>query len=150
MQNTIASFTTFIPTLEEAFTAAGIAERKSWAVVGDSLLAQLEAETEVVRQQYVASQLQPPADQQSKPAATVKGTSTGQDIPKPASKDASDPAEQPGGGTQNLQGTVKVIQLPQDADEDDAVDLDEVGDGKAGSKVPAALSPSDEWNGDVL
>lgn len=89
LQNTIASFETFIPTLEAAFTAAGIPQKESWRAVGDSLLAQLEAETEAVRREYESSQLQPPTNEQPKPTAVLKPASTDQEIPKPAVNDAS-------------------------------------------------------------
>lgn len=68
LQNTIASLKAFIPTLEAAFGAAGITEKESWAAACDSLLAQLEVETEAVRWGYLTSQ-QPPSDQPPKPVA---------------------------------------------------------------------------------
>lgn len=164
LQNTIAGFETFIPTLEKAFAAAGIAERESWGAVSGSLLARLEAETEALRQKYVSSQLQQPTDQKPKSAAAsdkltntdkpitkpAAQTSTDKDDAKPAAQDASTVAQQPDSQSQKPQATSQILQLPQAADEDDAVDLDEVEDGKSGMKHPAASNPSDDWNGDVL
>ena len=117
LQNTIASLKTLIPTLESAFAAAGITEKDSWGAESDRVLAQLEGEPESVRQEYVASQLQPPLDEGLEPTAKVslkpvatdqeapklepaaevslKPVATDQEAPKPALNDDSKTAEKP-------------------------------------------------------
>lgn len=76
LQNTIAGLKALIPTLEAAFTSAGIMERASWEAAGENLLSQLEAETEGVRLDYVASQHQPPRDLQPELASSPEAAST--------------------------------------------------------------------------
>ena len=75
LQSTIANLKAFIPTLEAAFTAAGIPQRESWGAAGDNLLAKLEAETEAVRREYTASQ---PPVQPPQPNAASAPVSTGE------------------------------------------------------------------------
>lgn len=152
LQNTIASLETLIPILEAAFTAARIGERGSWRLVGESLLARLEGETEAVRQEYLASQLQLPAAQQPKPAAISRPARTDQHILEQALKKALESAQQLSVGSRNPQETAKGRQEPQGADEDDAVHVEEVEKGAAGSKGSAALSPWNgwDWTGDVV
>ena len=109
LQNTIARLKALIPTLEAAFTAAGITDRSSWEADGDNILAQLEAETEAVRREYTASQLPVQLPQQNTASAPV---STGEmDIVRIVTA-SEERGQAPGGDTHIPEEMVEVPPVP--------------------------------------
>ena len=145
LQSTIANLKAFIPTLEAAFTAAGIPQRESWGAAGDAILAQLEAETEAVRRGYTALQLLTPPAEQPEPKAAPAPTSTDREYTFPGLEKVTDTLEQPGAKSQLPLGAATLPHEPQGDDEDDGFDIDEEGDagGPRASDVYA-------WTGDVI
>lgn len=171
MQNTIANMKAFIPTLEAAFSAAGIPERDSWVITSTTILAVLEAETATIRRENSpAVQQQLPATEQH-PSRIGIGKVAFPDEEQYKSSDiggfelvlvdaakAANEVSKVGKGREGVKKTL-ILNEPQEADDgdDDEEDLSAAQDGTKDPKVNLAgiqsktvIQTSKDWTGSVL
>lgn len=171
VQNTIADMKAFIPTLEAAFSAAGIPERDSWVVTSANILSVLEAETESIRKDHTPAVKQqlPATEQQPSPIGVRKvafpdgeqyesSDIGGFELVLVDAAKAADEASRVGKGKEGA-GKILILNEPQEADDDD----DDEADSKAaedGKKDPKKILTEiqgtnanqilKEWTGSVL
>lgn len=171
VQNTIANMKAFIPTLEAAFSAAGIPERDSWVITSTTILAVLEAEIETLRRENLpAVQQQLPATEQH-PSQIGTGKVAFPDDEQYKSSDiggfelvlidaakTANEASKVGKGREGA-GKTLILNEPQEADDgdDDEEDVSVAQDGKkdpkdilTGLQSTTAIQSSKDWTGSVL